>query len=284
MRLDVLIPTLERPALCAAVCRVVVTELAEGDQLWVIDQSGPAAHAALRHALAELPRTTLLHSDTPGLPGARNLGLSRSDAPGVVFLDDDAVPLPGWLDAHRSQLASGLEMVAGRIVECRVAPNSLRLRNRLDRAGRVRTRLDSEAWGWVESPKGANMGFSRAALVRVGGFDRSYAGTSFLEEADVAAAIGGPCRYAPDAAVVHLSASSGGVRPGGATEGLGWRFRNTALYLRRHRGLPLAAPLIFGLIAMRAAWTQRDAHVLATLLGEARAGWALGADARQGMP
>ena len=39
----------------------------------------------------------LENSRTRGLSGARNTGISETDADIIVFLDDDAVPEPGWL-------------------------------------------------------------------------------------------------------------------------------------------------------------------------------------------
>lgn len=143
--------------------------LAEGDELIVvIDHNGPL----LEEAQAQL-RARVVPSIGPlGLSGARNTGVGESSGDVVVFLDDDALPQDGWLQAYRERFGDPAVAVVG---------------------GAIDANWDGSpppAWfpvefGWVvgcdyrglpahgeaiRNPIGANMGIRRGAFERVGGF------------------------------------------------------------------------------------------------------------------
>ncbi len=77
----------------------VAQQLADRDELIVvIDHNEPMlarAEAAFSNAVV------LANVQSSGLSGARNTGVSRASREIVVFLDDDALPEPGWLDGLR---------------------------------------------------------------------------------------------------------------------------------------------------------------------------------------
>jgi GT2 family glycosyltransferase len=262
--LSVVLATLGRPGPCAAVLRQVLAQLPPGGEVLVVDQSGPLQAEDLRAVVASDPRARWCPSAPPSLPRARNVGLAAARGAIVLFLDDDVVLHPGCLAAHLGAYDDPtVGGVAGRIVERRLRPNARRLRNDVGWDGRIRTRLDHPADGWVGTAKGANMSFRRAALAQVGGFDLGFAGTSLLEDADASARVVGAgwrIRFVAAAAVDHEHLSTGGVRRPPA-EALRWRFHNTARYLRRHRGLPglLLATPTFAALAGRAAVAERRA-------------------------
>ena len=53
-----------------------------------------------RRASDALPRATVVRSThQPGLSGARNSAVEQASGDLLVFLDDDAAPTEGWLDA-----------------------------------------------------------------------------------------------------------------------------------------------------------------------------------------
>lgn len=109
-----------------------------------------------------------------GISAARNLGLSASDADIVCFLDDDAVPLNGWLSAIISGYRDeGVGGVGGPVYD---------LDGRISLGANMMTVYGD----WVEGPDarargglfpmmvGCNMSFRRRVLESVGGFDVYY--------------------------------------------------------------------------------------------------------------
>ncbi len=246
---------------------------APGDaQVLVIDQSdAPAASDAWFAALGDARVRREVHG-ARGLPAARNRALALASGRVVVFLDDDARLHPGCLAGHlRAYDDPGVGAAVGRIVERVVRPNAPVGTCRIDPGGRARCNLDGGVASDVESLKGANMSFRRLALTGLGGFDPGYGGTAFLEEADVAArlaAAGWRLRFAPDAAIDHLSLPSGGCRATRPLDAERARFHNTGRWVARHR--PWSAGVVmatFTAIAAKRAAEWGDPTAVTTLLG-----------------
>jgi GT2 family glycosyltransferase len=173
----------------------------------------------------------------------------------------------------------------GRIDEARVRNNAPSITNRIDRFGRVRTNLDGDSGRSIETLKGCNMSFRRTALMRAGRFDLAFEGTAFLEDADAStrvAAAGWLLWFEPAAAVSHLSIPAGGVRQGNPQDTSWWRFHNTGLFMRRHRGM-LALPGVMALHAANAcrrAVSWRQPQAVPQLLYALARGWTRGGHAR----
>lgn len=274
----VIVCTLDRAGPLADVLGDLSAQLPDDGEVLVVDQSDDADRA--RQVIRELGdgRVRGMHT-TPGLPAARNLGMAHTRAPILWFVDDDVRLHPGCLQAHLDAYADPrVGGVVGRIDEVRVAPNSPVVTNRVDRGGRVRTRLDGRVRQEIETLKGCNMSFRRLALERAGGFDPGFAGTAFLEDADASTRVradGWRLRFEPAASLTHLSTPSGGVRQATAMDHEWWRFHNTGRFVRRHRGMlgASATLLTFGAIALERTvrWGRPDAAP--RLLGALGRGW-----------
>ncbi|MDP2313260.1 MAG: glycosyltransferase [Pseudomonadota bacterium] len=288
--LSVIIPTLNRGRLFHDSVRQVLGQRFPDFDLWLVDQSDPDQRAANEALVAELgdPRVHYLHLAVKGLPNARNEGLARARGRIVLFLDDDVILLDDrFLDAHvRPYEDPAVGGVTGRIVERSVRPNAKETAAHISAGGRTITNM----WGTerrpIESCKGANMSYRRAAIDEVGGFDRRYTGTALLEDTDFSyriRAAGWTLLYEPACELVHLSAPSGGVRVEDALRGETWRFRNTAYFVLKHRGRRAFPRFLstFGAIAAARAARWRDPGVVTTLAGAIRAGvedWRKGPD------
>lgn len=288
--LSVIIPTLNRGRLFHDTVRQVLTQRFPSFDLWLIDQSDPDERAVNEALVTTLddPRVRYLHLDVKGLPNARNEGLARAKGRIVLFLDDDVILLDdAFLDAHvRAYADPTIGGVTGRIVERSVRPNAKDTAAHISAGGRTITNMWGTERRMIESCKGANMSYRRAAIDQIGGFDRRYTGTALLEDTDFSyriRAAGWALLYDPACELVHLSAPSGGVRVADALRGETWRFRNTAYFVLKHRGR-LAFPRFlatFGAIATARAARWRDPSALTTLAAAVRAGvadWKLGPD------
>jgi len=280
-QLAVVIATLNRPRAVLDALSDVVTQAPGDTEIAVVDQSDPGAFAQVATGIAALSDDRIRHirRTERGLVGARNCGVAATVAPVVLFLDDDVRLKPGCIQGHlRAFIDPTLGGVVGRIEERVVRPNATSTQNRLDLGGRIRTNLTGEYAVPIQTLKGANMSFRRSALRDAGAFDPAYRGTAFLEDADMSwrvAKCGWSLRYEPGAALEHLSLPAGGVRVGSPLETEVWRFRNTAYFMRRHRGSGAAVPmtLTFGAIAARRAIEWSSLRAVPRLMRGLARGW-----------
>jgi GT2 family glycosyltransferase len=281
--LSIIVPTFDRPDYVGSLLEDVITQAPLDAEIVVVDQSPRAASRRTADRIAQLADLRVRHLPVArrGLPEARNVGLSATRAPVVLFLDDDVRLLAGSIAAHlRAFACPATGGVVGRILERTVAANARRTTNRLGAGGRIRTNLTGTRRVPVETLKGANMSLRRSVLDRIGGFDPNYLGTALLEDADVSVRVsraGYRLWFEPAARVVHLSAERGGVRTGDVRTTERWRFHNTAYFVRRHRGPWHLAPLVatFSAIAVKRAAGWRDPAAFRMLMDALREGWDL---------
>lgn len=282
-RLSVIIPTLNRGHLFHDTVRQVLEQHCADFELVVVDQSDPVGQHANEGLVEELAdsRVRYFHIPTKGLPNARNEGLARVDCDVALFLDDDVILLdPNFLAAHINNYADkAVGGVTGRIVERSVRPNVDYVAAHLSPGGRTLTNMWGTERQEVLGLKGANMSYRMVAVRQVGGFDRNYSGTALLEDTDYSWRIhraGWKLIFDPLAELIHLSATTGGVRVEDALRGEKWRFRSTAYFVRKHRGrraLP-AFMATFGAIAASRALRWRDPKVVAVLFDSIKEGLA----------
>ena len=146
---------------------------------------------------------------------SRNLGWQAAGGSYVVFLDDDASPAEGWLDALLEPLSgdSAAGIAAGFVMD----GTGSRFLNRYVVADTL-----GQAWSFEDADSarakiaetgtdrafltatGCNVAFKKPVLEAVGGFDPFY--RYFLEETDIvwrARALGFACVAAPASRVLH---------------------------------------------------------------------------------
>jgi GT2 family glycosyltransferase len=157
----------------------------------------------------------LIHCPAKNLAMSRNMGLLASSGRYVAFIDDDASPEPGWLDAllvplqkdHQVAISAGfvLDGSGHKLLNGYVVADTLgRARSFIshqDALDEIR-RLGEHRSFPVAT--GCNMAFRRDLLIDQGGFDEVY--EYFLEETDVVKRLirsGFHCEYAPKSFVRH---------------------------------------------------------------------------------
>jgi GT2 family glycosyltransferase len=185
-------------------------------EVLVVDNASGDGTAAV---LAELssaagPALRIVREPEVGLSAARNRALAEADGAVVAFLDDDAVPRPGWLGALLAPYESPeVVAVGGRIRLHFPSPPPAWLVPALHPALSAYDLGDTPRavrYGEHDYPYGANVSFRRDAARAAGGFSRRMGlqGTRQLqhEEIDLCYRLehaGGTVRYAPDAVVDH---------------------------------------------------------------------------------
>lgn len=148
----------------------VRSQLAPGDDLVVVVDHNPALQQRLMQQISGLH--VLANVGEKGLSGARNTGIETLAQDVVLFLDDDAVARPGWLQGYRDGFALNETVVAiGGAIKPRWEVG--------------RPRWFPAEFGWVvgcdyrglpgdgaeiRNPIGASMGVRRTKALQVGGF------------------------------------------------------------------------------------------------------------------
>jgi GT2 family glycosyltransferase len=256
MRTTVGIATAGRPADVDRLLGHLLGGTPAPDEVLVVDDSDDHETTAVaddRRADTDLgDRLRYVHRPNgDSLPGARNVVVERSRGEILCFLDDDTVPMEGWLPALVAayERYPDVGAVGGPALQaagdCTVTvPVDRRARNRnvITKYGEVS--LATDRWVPPEPVRtdalvGANMSFRRAALSEVGGFDTGYGGTAVYEETDVMArlsAAGHDLLYHPEAAVYHFERANGGVRAPGRSdrEEYYWLARNAVRFRWRN--------------------------------------------------
>jgi len=183
-------------------------------ELLIVDNASTddTVEVARAVAAADPERVRVAVERELGLSAARNLGVRLARGELVIFLDDDAVPAPDWLDAYREVFAATDALVAGGPVEPEFAApppeffgdEFLPYVSAWDRGG------ERHDLSYNEYPRGANIGFRRAVFERFGDFERRLGrrGRSLrsCEEIELCLRVergGGRVVYEPRARVRH---------------------------------------------------------------------------------
>ncbi len=220
--------------------RALATQQTPPVEVLVIDQS-PSPDARIEAYAAGTPGFRYLHIDTPGLPNARNVGAQEARGEVVAYIDDDAVPVPGWVGAHAWRYRNpGVVGVVGRVL----IPGRPRSRRARCSVGRFRAfdadfvdNYDAEFQAEVDSLTGCNLSVRRSALLNAGGFRVEYGGTAHLEETDLSLRLlrrGGRLVFEPSAEVEHRVVATGGCRAPDLARWAYWYARNYALLFCSH--------------------------------------------------
>ena len=147
------------------------------------------------------------------LSRARNRAIAETTGEFIVFLDDDAMPEPGWLQAIVAGFgAAEIDVVGGAVVPAyeQAPPPWWSARIELVFAPQVST-FERHRVSHQEYPHGANIAFRRSVFARVGLFreDLGYIGNKLIpgDESELLLRIeksGGAILYEPAAVVRHL--------------------------------------------------------------------------------
>lgn len=218
MRASVIVCTYNRAHLLDDLLAALEAELAGADaEIVVVDNaSTDGTEAVVRAAAVTVPLQYVLEPRL-GLSHARNRGVVESTGEIVVFIDDDALPAPGWLAAHLRPYADDPRLgTVGGPIQLRYAegvrepwwlsPLFHGTLGAYDMGPVVRPYDDGTA-----TPPGGNMSLRRAALDEAGLFDTELgrSGDSYLAGEEFVLvhrlySAGWSGRYIPEALAFHL--------------------------------------------------------------------------------
>ncbi len=176
----------------------------------VVDAS---ADDTTQKIVAGFPPVRYLRSPVRNMCAQRNLAIRASAQDVIAFLDDDAIPQPGWLDALlRGYADDGVASVVGAVREDGAPVGG----GMQWTAFGLQQQIDN--WPQTEpvevlNGRGANMSFRKSALEAAGLFDENYRGHCNGEDRDVFVRVrraGGRIVYQPDAVVIHCPGPTAG--------------------------------------------------------------------------
>ncbi|MFI5351631.1 MAG: glycosyltransferase family 2 protein [Candidatus Binatales bacterium] len=203
MKLSIIIATHARPDMLARLIESLAPQLTPERELFIADNGTPEPSPIPEAA----PPLTHLHDARPGKCRIQNRAIAAATGDVIVFLDDDLVVAPRFLDQVERFFDDHPEFAA---MKGRILPAEDPAR----KAGPKAVYLDlpiadhGEDVIEVRGVLGANMAFRRAALDRVGNFDERLGpgAAGHEEETEISARIrraGLKIGYAPRAVVYH---------------------------------------------------------------------------------
>ncbi len=205
MKLTVVIPTFNRPAIVVDTVRRLEKLDPPPDAIIVVDQT-PARNEALAATSAKVRRL-----DAPSIPHAMNEGLLAAETPLVLFLDDDVEPAPNLVAAHREAHADeAIWAVVGQILQPGEWPAHV-----TQSSDDLDFRFYAADGRFVTNVMAGNLSVKRERAVEAGGFDENYVYAAYRFETDFAlrmAAAGGKIWFEPRASLRHLKLATGGLR------------------------------------------------------------------------
>jgi len=161
--------TLDRLELTKRCLRAVLAQEPRPDQIVLVADHNPELATRLAEAFPDVE--VVANAGAQGLSSARNTGIDVARGDIIAFVDDDAVPEPGWLAALAAAFADDRTMAVGG----HATPDW--------QAGQPGWFPSEYLWvvgcsyrgqrttGRVRNPIGCNMAFRRSVFEMVGGFD-----------------------------------------------------------------------------------------------------------------
>lgn len=229
MRVSVIIPTLNRDRHICSTLRDLMRQQYANREIIVVDQNQvplPERSEEVRVAAAQSD-VRWLSCPGRGVVYARNLAISVATGGLIVFVDDDVEIrddrfLEKHVAIHERDRSERLGAVCGREIN----PSGA------DFAVSLPSHRGDPVWDVLHFPRNysthieatvlstANCSVRRDALLAVGCFDERFGGASYGDDSDLALRLvehGYRIVYDPDPVLVHLMASTGGLRLGAST-------------------------------------------------------------------
>lgn len=188
LSVSVVVVSRGRPeALKRALTGIAQLAYANFEVIVVADAAGGEAARTLSFA----DQVKVLTFEETNISAARNLGIAAAAGEVVAFIDDDAVPEPGWLFHLMAPFEDATVMAAGGHVRGRNGISMQWRAQAVDRTAHatplaLASKRPVVLWpqgGRAIKTEGTNMAFRRDLLAEIGGFDPAY--RYYLDETDL---------------------------------------------------------------------------------------------------
>jgi len=277
---SVVIPSLGRHAALLSTIRDLLDQDYSSLEILVVDQNlnWPEQLAGQSRALRSDPRVRWFDRFPVGVVRARNFAAAQSRGELLLFVDDDVwIPDTSFVRHHvETHRDASLACVCGRELKPHQVDAETRRPLQVQRAAVSVRRPQASALGTLlafdrSQPDAAqvavfstcNGSIKREAFLSVGGFDESFRGASYGDDADLVlrmSASGLRCVYDPRPWLVHLMAPTGGLR----MSDVGNRFSDYdkclsgLIFMFRHAEVSQLWPILYGWVLRRSILLRRN--------------------------
>lgn len=203
--LSVLLCTYNRPELLRGALQALIDETIEKPDQVVVVNGGDARADEVVQSFMGRPNVEvkLINTMNVNLAASRNVGLPHCTGDIIAMSDDDARVAPDWVASIRRAFAENpsLGAVGGPVLL--LSPRTL-----LERVAHIVTFPPAPSVGLVRFLPGANIAFTREAVLRLGPQDQSLTTGEDEDYAWRLARTGGKLSFDPRVVVFHLPNNS----------------------------------------------------------------------------
>lgn len=107
--LSIIVPTYERPQNITTLLQSICSQLKSDDEVIIVDDgSSPQARDSLLQRVGEIDKSNIkiIFEEHIGRRSARNKGIHKAQHETLLFVDDDCVAAPNWLEEMRKSLTT----------------------------------------------------------------------------------------------------------------------------------------------------------------------------------
>lgn len=186
--LSVIVPTYNREeCLYSALESLNQQDFADFEVI-VVDQSENVAPGKIARILRSCKNVRYYNIDKKGRSLSKNFAISQSRGDVLLFCDDDIIAEENFLSVHYSLHREHPEVgaLSCHLIEPHETEIDYKVPLKITLYGRFVNKANAVYEGYVTSLNGGNMSFKKRALEQVGFFEERLAGTSMLEEPDIA--------------------------------------------------------------------------------------------------